>query len=574
MRLRRVACVLATLVLAAGLCAPLAPREADARPGGGQGFSGGSKSSGGGSRSSGGSSGGSRSSGGSSRPSSDLSDSWSSKPSYSSPWVTDETKAPSKPASKPTRSNPHGGSFSLPRPQKPRGSVLEFFFWIAVGLGGVAVAGVVGARVINRRLEDWVVEGRHQHSAPSGLFEHLPELPGEVEEQTTQSFSDVRQALDALRSKDPDFSFVVFEDFAYALFAEVHRARGNGRISALSPYLADAAREWLRERQVREVSDVIVGGMRVEDVGIDPVSRRVRIALVFTANYTEKEDLSTSFYAEERWTLSRAADVPSRSPERARAIDCPNCGAALEQTIAGKCKYCDVETAGADLDWRVDEIESLAKEERGPILTGTTEEVGTEDPTLVADDARAALTALGKRDPSFHWNGFAARVEHIFQTFHRAWAAQDLAAARPYLSDVLFDVQRYWVETYKAQGLRNVTEQPRVITVHLSRVLSDTYFDAITVRVIAACIDYTLDASGKVVGGDREKFRNYSEYWTLIRGAGKQGEARTDSVCPNCGASLERINMAGKCGSCDIKLTLGAFDWVLSRIEQDEVFRL
>jgi hypothetical protein len=30
--------------------------------------------------------------------------------------------------------------------------------------------------------------------------------------------------------------------------------------------------------------------------------------------------------------------------------------------------------------------------------------------------------------------------------------------------------------------------------------------------------------------------------------------------------------MAGVCGYCDAKITTGAFDWVLSRIEQDESY--
>ena len=42
-------------------------------------------------------------------------------------------------------------------------------------------------------------------------------------------------------------------------------------------------------------------------------------------------------------------------------------------------------------------------------------------------------------------------------------------------------------------------------------------------------------------------------------------------VCPNCGAGLA-INMAGSCSACNAKVTSGDFDWVLSRIEQDEAY--
>jgi hypothetical protein len=42
--------------------------------------------------------------------------------------------------------------------------------------------------------------------------------------------------------------------------------------------------------------------------------------------------------------------------------------------------------------------------------------------------------------------------------------------------------------------------------------------------------------------------------------------------CPNCGAAL-KINRAGVCEYCQGKVTSGEFDWVLSRIEQDEAYR-
>ena len=48
-------------------------------------------------------------------------------------------------------------------------------------------------------------------------------------------------------------------------------------------------------------------------------------------------------------------------------------------------------------------------------------------------------------------------------------------------------------------------------------------------------------------------------------------EGALKGVCPNCGAPLQ-INMAGNCGTCRVKVTAGQFDWVLSRIEQDDVY--
>ena len=52
----------------------------------------------------------------------------------------------------------------------------------------------------------------------------------------------------------------------------------------------------------------------------------------------------------------------------------------------------------------------------------------------------------------------------------------------------------------------------------------------------------------------------------LVRGQPARAQA-----CPGCGAALE-INMAGSCAYCGAHVTAGEFDWVLSRIEQDDSY--
>jgi predicted lipid-binding transport protein (Tim44 family) len=169
------------------------------------------------------------------------------------------------------------------------------------------------------------------------------------------------------------------------------------------------------------------------------------------------------------------------------------------------------------------------------------------------------------------WAAFVARVEAIFAEFQVAWSTQDLLKARPYMSDNLFQRQVYWVEMYQRAKLKNITEGASVATVQLAKVVSDRYFDAITVRVFAEGLDFTVDEAGVVVGGNRSTPRAYSEYWTLIRGSDRTGAPRSEPVCPNCGAGLD-INMAGQCKYCNAAVTTGQFDWVLSRIEQDEAY--
>lgn len=510
-----------------------------ARPGGGSSFSGssssGSSRSTGGSTSSGGSRGGSTSSGG--WGSSSSSGSFSSG-SYSS-----------------SAGGSSGGSYW-------GSSSAEFtFFILPFGLLFLGLVVVQRYRGLRRRLE-WEARGARE----------ADDEVREVREEREARHGSITAALAALRSADDAFSFVLFEDFLYALYAEVHTARGGRKLEWLASYVAPDAREKLASYGAVRVSTIVIGGMRV--ASITTLGQTLTVLVDFTTNLTEvdAEGESRAYYMEERWELVRDATAKSRPPERARIIGCPSCGAPLNKTIGQECEHCGAEPRPGEVDWLVVNIEVRARERRGPMLTGTTEEVGTDFPTVVAPDARTELDALRARNPAFAWPGFVARIERIFSTFHVAWSAQDLKGVRPFLSDNLFEIQRYWIQAYKEQGLRNVTEGPRIVTVDLARVTRDRFFDAIVVRVFATCLDFTIDEGGSVVGGDRTKTREYSEYWTLIRSAAKTGAARSDGACPSCGGPLDTIEMAGHCGHCRAKVTSGEFDWVLSRIEQDEVY--
>ena len=533
--------------LAAGLVLAFAAIDGSARPGGGQSFSGRSSSS-----SSSSSSGSYRSGSTTSSSSGSSRSTWSGSTSGSIGGSTSGVDGPSAYSGGSGRSG--GADMGPPDP-----SVLKVFGVVF----GIIIAFVVGSILISRRRQAdhraWEARAREEALA---------------ERKRKQRHANIEAALAAIKSTDDAFSYVLFEDFLYALYGEVHSARGKSDgLARLVPYLTEDALAAYADLPEHEVDAVVIGGMRVASIEANASDDTITVTVAFTSNVSEKDSgAEHAFYMEELWTLKRKANVKSRPPEKARVIGCPNCGAPLDKMVAGKCGYCDVAPARGEQDWFVASIEIGRREKRGPMLTGTTQEVGTDLPTVVARDVKAKLKALEQRDPAFTWRGFIARVERTFHTFHASWSAQDLKDVRPYLSDNLFELQRYWVNAYASQKLKNMTKDASIVTVHLAKVMRDRFFDSITVRVFARCIDFTVDETGKVVGGSQNDVREYSEYWTFIRGVGKTGAPRSDGNCPSCGAPLSNVNMAGTCTSCNAKVTSGEFDWVLSRIEQDEVY--
>ena len=439
-------------------------------------------------------------------------------------------------------------------------SMAHVFLVPLLGFCVIGVAAVAFAMMRRRRDAEW---------ASSGFGGVDVEEPSADERLAGAKYPTIEAAIAGARGKDQAFSWVLFEDFVYALYSEAHTLRGAGKLATLSGYFAPAALATLGRLPVAPVKGIIIGSLRTEDVRVDDLERRVGVTMSFESNYTEGD---RSYYVRERWKLSRSVDAPSRPLERSRTIDCPNCGAPLDKTIAGKCSYCNTVSGEGSLDWRVDTIEGVEREVRGPILVGTTQEVGTGLPTVVAPDVKQRWAGLAAKDPGVTWALLVARIETTFASFHASCSAQDLTAVRPFLSDNLFETQKYWVSAYRSEGLRNLTDGAKVATIHLSRVTNDALFDLVTVRVYASCLDYTLNAAGECVGGSTTETRNYSEYWTFIRGAGARGAPRADAICPSCGADAKGISMAGVCGHCSAKVTSGAFDWVLSRIEQDEVY--
>ncbi len=386
--------------------------------------------------------------------------------------------------------------------------------------------------------------------------------------------ADVRQRLGAVRQFDPDFSLVLFEDFLYALYAETRYALGRGQIATLSAYLAPDVLARMQGTPPAPTRAVIIGAMRYVDVsGLDAGSPEVRLDVELESNVAIFDGgAERTLYVVERWTLARRHGARSRKPARARVLDCPGCGAPLSAVIAGTCTHCKRVVATGELDWIVRAATILQQETRPPMLTSNVEEEGTDLPTIVAPDATQRIAELQQRDPSFVWQAFQARVGLVYGEFQVAWSARDLAKMRAYLSDNLFQMQSYWVDAYVKQGLRNMNDNARIEGIELARVDSDAFYDAITVRVRAVGLDYTVsDRDGRVVSGSKSRERRYTEYWTLIRGVAKKGPTRTDNACPNCGAPLV-VNMAGVCNYCKAKVTSGEFDWVLSRIEQDEVY--
>jgi hypothetical protein len=390
------------------------------------------------------------------------------------------------------------------------------------------------------------------------------------------------RAFAHLRRFDPNFSEIIFTDFCYALYGKAQDARGRGAaaLDLFSPYLSETAGASLLQRNptgLREVKGVIVGAMQVTDVsGLDTPVVHIRVS--FETNYTEvtnqngKPPAEMSYYVREHWDLERKRDVLSPPPAQATALHCPRCGAPLQKDSVGACAFCLTKIDSGEFQWYVRGITLLGREARGPLLTSDVPEVGTEFPSVIQPGFATVRGEFEQHNPTFSWGQFQARGRLIFDELQAAWSTLNWERARPHETDSIFQMHQYWIDAYRRQDLRNVLDQCQVTAMQPVKIKEDAFYNAITLRIWAQGHDYTIDGSGRVVSGSKTKLRRWSEYWTFIRNrVAKPGPARADLNCPNCGAPL-KINATGICEFCNGKITSGDFDWVLSKIEQDESY--
>lgn len=404
----------------------------------------------------------------------------------------------------------------------------------------------------------------------------------------------IQKRLKQLREADPNFSEVLFMDFAYSLYIKLQEARGRHELGVYGAYLSSGVQQQLerlggglrgevkRFTESRgeaapdpgafDVRGVIVGSAAIHNVELG--ESWVEIWVRFETNYTEvwgDGSDGNAYYCDELWKFERRAGQISRGPEKICSFGCPSCGSTAPRGSDESCPHCGEKAVPGRFHWCVNTIRVLKRESRGPLLTSDVQEAGTDLATVIQPGYQAARTRFQAANPDFSWERTGKRFQRIFHALQEAWTKRQWERARPFETDLLFQSHLFWIEEYQRQGLRNVLEEIEIERLRVVKVASDAFYDAITVRIWASMKDYTVDSAGAIVCGSQGTPRRFSEYWTFVRRRGVNESKQEDSVCPNCGAPLE-INMAGVCEHCESKITNGDFDWVLSRIEQDEAY--
>ena len=382
--------------------------------------------------------------------------------------------------------------------------------------------------------------------------------------------------VDAIRSVDPDFELETFLQRAEMCFFLVKRGIQRNEATSIRPYLNDAVyaqvSQNLTQMKQRHVH-ALLESLNVRAVHLESAlcneqgqTLKVHFDLVYRSKTLDEANRVVADEREdgrhgEQWTFVRAATA--RTPQNGGVIAsrCPACGAELRLNLDGTCAHCRASVTNGKVDWVVAEVQTA------PFMG-----YSSESPFAVASSTvDQGIAGLQVADAAFSLDAFRTRAAQAFMALQSAWCNQNLDAGRAFLSPGAYFAWSAQLETLTAEGRRNIMEHVEVRGIEVLRVVHGRVFDDLTVRISAVAADFEIDKDNKIIFGDRT-VRPFCEDWTFQRSIGvtTSGKPGTlENTCPSCGAPLA-LTQIGECRYCKAAVTSGKFDWVVSRIEQED----
>jgi predicted lipid-binding transport protein (Tim44 family) len=382
--------------------------------------------------------------------------------------------------------------------------------------------------------------------------------------------------VNQIRAEDPGFELEVFLQRAEMIFFLVKRGIQQNDSAAVRPYLSDgvfaavaggidAAKS---RHQHTLLESLNVRAVHVQSAASDASGQRMQVHfdLVYRGKTLSEAnqvvaDEGTDQRHGECWTFMRKAGAKTPVNGGVVASRCPVCGAELRLNLDGTCAHCRSSVTNGAVDWIVADVQSA------PFMGFA----GNSSLAVAAASVPEGIATLQAADPNFAMQALLARINTAFLALQDGWCRQNLEAGRAFLSPGAYFTWRAQLETMAAEGRRNVMEHLTVSRIDPLLIVHGRVFDDLTVRITAAAADFEIDKDNRIVFGDRT-VRPFTEDWTFQRSVGvatTQKPGTLENTCPNCGAPVA-LTQIGECRYCKAAVTSGKFDWVVSRIEQDE----
>jgi len=380
--------------------------------------------------------------------------------------------------------------------------------------------------------------------------------------------------LEAVRTRDPGFTEAAFLERVRGAFVEVQEAWSGQDLSRVRRFLSDGVRERFemqiamqREEGVRNRLDgLTISGARIVSVASD--SHFDSVTVEFTASATDLDvDLAsgkvlrtnTTQPFTEFWSFLRKPGTRTLQKPGLYEGFCPNCGAALELSDAGRCENCDSVVTSGDYDWVLAEI------------TQSTEWDSGDEPTMVP-----GYSEMAARDQAFNLRHIEDRTSVIFWRYIKCNFDGKADALRKVATTEFTDSFEKSLALARDGDWWLYFRDAAVGGVEVQRIQSapDGARDRIEVLVRWSAGNAQRNAAGRTRNAGDRAIR--PSLFVLERNSGVVTAADMSfmsSHCPGCGAPYEGGD-SGTCDYCGRPLNEGAQDWVLTSIERFDPSRI
>ena len=145
-------------------------------------------------------------------------------------------------------------------------------------------------------------------------------------------------------------------------------------------------------------------------------------------------------------------------------------------------------------------------------------------PAAVADaagvDRDKGLEHIRRMDPAFDEKAFMETASDVFFRLQGGWTRRDLSPVSGLLTEELRATLQADADALKAKGQVNRLENISVRNVEITEAWQESGQEYATVLFQANLLDYTADATGKVLSGSDAVPVKFEEFWTFTRPVG------------------------------------------------------
>jgi len=191
---------------------------------------------------------------------------------------------------------------------------------------------------------------------------------------TSMDSSAVTENLLALKRIDPKFDEQKFKTHSKKVFMAVQKGWTDRDQSICRPFMAEEVFQshqiqidnMKKGKIINILENIVVGSTSLARIDIGDEYHKITVKIKASMkDYKVSEDnpknpiegdkrQSPPFT--EYWTFIRRSNLKTKLKDGLFDRKCPNCGAPINVSVSGICKYCDANVVNGDYDWVLSEI--------------------------------------------------------------------------------------------------------------------------------------------------------------------------------------------------------------------------